>query len=84
MTSGNNTVVMVQCSSASITRRLRAVKREKNSKDSECGSEYAFLTLGPNPSRSTIVKMTTAQSGLAVKYQSGNDDKVQTKNNQSV
>lgn len=51
---------------------------------SSWGHAYAFLIVGPNPSRSTKVSSSTAQNGLEVKYQNGNEDKAAMKNSQSV
>lgn len=58
--------------------------RAKNNRDSERGKLYAFLTVGPNPRTSTVVRMTTAHNGSDVTYQSGKEDIAETKNNQSV
>ena len=67
-----------------MTRRLRTAHIVKNNEDSEYGKVYAFLTVGPNPKTSTVVRITTAHNGSEVKYQSGNDDNAETKYNQSV
>ncbi len=57
-----------------MTIRLRAVKSEKNSNDSEYGARYAFLTVGTNPKTSTVVRVTTAHNGSDVIYQNGKED----------
>ena len=63
---------------------FRAANRPKNASDSVCGATYAFLTVGPNPRRSTMVSTITAQVGSEVKYHNGRDDIAAIKNSQSV
>lgn len=60
------------------------MNKAKNANGSECGERYALRIVGPNPKTSTAVKITTAHMGSHVKYQSGKDDKAETKNHQSV
>lgn len=40
--------------------------------------------VGPNPRRSTTVRITTAHIDSDVKYQNGKEDIAKTKNNQSI
>ena len=67
-----------------MTRIFLAANRAKNNRDSECGKVYAFLTVGPKPRTSTIVKMTTAHNGSEVTYHNGNEEIAVTKNNPSI
>ena len=84
MTAGNRTVVTEWLSSAIITIRFRTAKNVKNNNDSENGSLYNFLIVGPNPSVSIVVRITTAHNGSEVKYQNGKEDIAEINNNQSV
>lgn len=56
----------------------------KNGNDSEYGWLYDFLTVGPKPRISTVVRITTAHKGSDVKYQKGREDIAEMKNTQSV
>jgi len=67
-----------------MTMRLRAMNNAKNDSDSEWGNTQAFLTVGPKPRTSTVVRITTVHNGSAVKYQSGKEDIAEIINNQSV
>jgi len=63
--------------------RLRAVIYVKTSNVLYAEKIYAFLTVGPNPRTSTVVRITTAQNGSEVKYRNGKDNMAETRNNQS-
>ena len=67
-----------------MTIKLRTIKSEKNSNDSEYGAWYAFLTVGAKPKTSTVVSVITAHNGSDVKYQKGKEDIARIKNTQSV
>ena len=64
--------------------RLRVATSAKNVRCSSKGRPYAFLKVGPNPTTSTVVNITTAHNGSEVKYQNGKAVIADIKNNQSV